>query len=139
LARHAPVTELVRVVAAGVVAGSLLTVSSGVALPQQLVTAFGEARVIAVIEDEPAWTARLSALEAGRVRLIGAAAVSAYAVTSGRPDLAVYAQPVTESGRIELLPFLHEQSISVTAHRLGTPDHLIDAALPAQDGRTSDS
>jgi RHH-type proline utilization regulon transcriptional repressor/proline dehydrogenase/delta 1-pyrroline-5-carboxylate dehydrogenase len=34
----------------------------------------------------------------------------------------VYADEVTTAARIELLPFLREQSISITAHRFGTPD-----------------
>ena len=42
--------------------------------------------------------------------------------TSGRPDIAVYCNPVTEAGRIEMLPFLKEQAISITAHRFGTPN-----------------
>jgi RHH-type proline utilization regulon transcriptional repressor/proline dehydrogenase/delta 1-pyrroline-5-carboxylate dehydrogenase len=47
----------------------------------------------------------------------------------GRPDLAVYSHPVTEAGHVELLPFLHEQAISITAHRFGTPNHLSDALI----------
>ena len=38
------------------------------------------------------------------------------------PDLAIYANEVTTAARIELLPFLHEQSITITAHRFGNPD-----------------
>jgi len=44
-------------------------------------------------------------------------------------DLAIYEEPMTESGRIELLPFLEEQAISITTHRFGTPDHLTDRLL----------
>ena len=40
----------------------------------------------------------------------------------GDPDLAIYADEVTTAGRIELLPFLREQSVTITAHRYGTPD-----------------
>jgi hypothetical protein len=42
--------------------------------------------------------------------------------TDGDPDLAVYAGEVTTAGRIELLPFLHEQAITITAHIFGNPD-----------------
>ncbi|MCK6095294.1 bifunctional proline dehydrogenase/L-glutamate gamma-semialdehyde dehydrogenase [Micrococcus sp. EYE_162] len=45
------------------------------------------------------------------------------------PDVAVYAGPVVSAGEVELLPFLHEQAVSVTAHRFGTPDHLTDEVL----------
>ena len=33
------------------------------------------------------------------------------------------------AGEVELLPFLHEQAVSVTAHRFGTPDHLTEGVL----------
>jgi RHH-type proline utilization regulon transcriptional repressor/proline dehydrogenase/delta 1-pyrroline-5-carboxylate dehydrogenase len=36
---------------------------------------------------------------------------------------------VTEAGRIEMLPFLHEQAVSITAHRFGTPNHLSDSLI----------
>jgi len=64
----------------------------------------------------------------GRVRIVGAAddvaalhAALADAV-QGDPDLAIHAGEVTTAGRIELLPFLHEQAIAITAHRYGNPD-----------------
>ncbi|MDI2022081.1 hypothetical protein PJL18_02610 [Paenarthrobacter nicotinovorans] len=44
----------------------------------------------------------------------------------GRPDVAVYHGAVTQAGRIEMLPFLREQAVSITAHRFGTPNHLSD-------------
>ena len=40
----------------------------------------------------------------------------------GDPAVAVFAAPVTPSGRLELLPFLREQAVSITAHRFGNPD-----------------
>jgi RHH-type proline utilization regulon transcriptional repressor/proline dehydrogenase/delta 1-pyrroline-5-carboxylate dehydrogenase len=40
----------------------------------------------------------------------------------GDPDLAVYDNEVTTAGRLELLPFLHEQSVTITAHRFGNLD-----------------
>ncbi|WP_309068003.1 bifunctional proline dehydrogenase/L-glutamate gamma-semialdehyde dehydrogenase [Microbacterium sp.] len=63
-----------------------------------------------------------------RARLVGsrdsvAALRAALAAgVDGDPDLAVYAGEVTTAGRIELLPFLREQSITITAHRFGNPD-----------------
>jgi RHH-type proline utilization regulon transcriptional repressor/proline dehydrogenase/delta 1-pyrroline-5-carboxylate dehydrogenase len=40
----------------------------------------------------------------------------------GSPDVAIWSGPVTSAGRIEMLPFLHEQAVSITAHRFGNPD-----------------
>ena len=59
----------------------------------------------------------------------------------GDPDLAVYDNEVTTAGRLELLPFLHEQSITITAHRFGNPDpwsrgrHLTRARRAARHSR----
>ncbi|MBF4461443.1 MULTISPECIES: bifunctional proline dehydrogenase/L-glutamate gamma-semialdehyde dehydrogenase [unclassified Rathayibacter] len=44
----------------------------------------------------------------------------------GSPDVAIYADPVTPAGRVELLPFLREQAISITNHRFGAPISLSD-------------
>ncbi len=62
------------------------------------------------------------------MRLVGppASVAAAHAALSdavaGDPDIAVYAGEVTTAGRIELLPFLREQSVTITAHRFGNPD-----------------
>ena len=56
-----------------------------------------------------------------RIRLIGGDARVLARVLHGRPGIAVHAGPVTTSGRLELLPFLREQSISVAAQRHGYP------------------
>ncbi len=48
----------------------------------------------------------------------------------GSPDVAIYSETVTEAGRVELLPFLREQAIAITAHRFGNPDHWSEAVLP---------
>jgi RHH-type transcriptional regulator, proline utilization regulon repressor / proline dehydrogenase / delta 1-pyrroline-5-carboxylate dehydrogenase len=40
-------------------------------------------------------------------------------VLDGDPDVAIWSGPVTAAGRVELLPFLREQAVSITAHRFG--------------------
>jgi len=129
--RHAsgPVTDLVRVVAAGVSAGAELTVSTAAELPAAIVDAFAAVGVHPTTDDDATWSARLKSLDAGRIRLVGGSTTETYDAVSGRPDVAVHGQPVTESGRVELLPFLKEQAISITAHRFGTPDRLSDDVL----------
>jgi RHH-type proline utilization regulon transcriptional repressor/proline dehydrogenase/delta 1-pyrroline-5-carboxylate dehydrogenase len=135
LAEGAPLASLVRTVAAGVLAGSALTVSSAAELPGQFRAVLTGLGVSATVENDAAWLAaagRLAAagkLSGGRIRLIGGDAKALAEATGGRPDLAVYVHPVTEAGRVELLPFLHEQAISITAHRFGTPNHLSDALI----------
>ncbi|RKR75715.1 proline dehydrogenase family protein [Frondihabitans australicus] len=56
-----------------------------------------------------------------RIRLIGGSAHALSQAIAGSPDVAIYSDEVTESGRVELLPFLREQSLSITAHRFGNP------------------
>ena len=122
------VAELIRVVAAGVVAGggsgAGVVVSSAVSLPAPVERAFAACGVSVAVESRASWEDKLLALPGGRVRLIGGDASSVYHAVDGRPDIAIYAQEVTESGRVEMLPFLREQAISITAHRFGTPHRL---------------
>ena len=135
LSEGAPLAHLVRTVAAGVLAGSALTVSTAVELPAQLRSVLTGLDVTVTVESDAGWlasAARLAAagkLSGARIRLIGGDATALAEATDGRPDLAIYAHPVTEAGRVELLPFLHEQAISITAHRFGTPNHLSDALI----------
>ena len=92
-----------------------------------------------IIESDDEWLARAAAggIGTSRVRLIGgdpqtgaAAAATAFAhALGGSPDIAVYAHPVTQAGRVELLPFLREQAISITAHRFGNPSTLTDEVI----------
>ncbi|MET3351491.1 UNVERIFIED_ORG: RHH-type proline utilization regulon transcriptional repressor/proline dehydrogenase/delta 1-pyrroline-5-carboxylate dehydrogenase [Arthrobacter sp. UYEF1] len=130
LSEGAPLAHLARTVAAGVLAGSALTVSTAVELPAQLRAVFTGLDINVTVESDAGWlasAARLAAagkLSGARIRLIGGDATALAEATDGRPDLAIYAHAVTEAGRVELLPFLHEQAISITAHRFGTPNHL---------------
>ena len=119
-----PFVELVRVLAAARLAGSEVQLSSAVPLPAGLAA---ELHAVSVtIETEADWLARAGRgeLATSRIRLIGGDRTAFAEAAGGNPDLAVYASPVTTAGRVELLPFLHEQAISITAHRFGNPDGL---------------
>ncbi|TLM71716.1 proline dehydrogenase family protein [Pseudarthrobacter sp. NamB4] len=135
LSEGAPLAHLVRTAAAGVLAGSELTVSTAVELPAQLRSVLTALDIEVAVESDADWLAsagrRASAgkLSNGRIRLIGGDSAELARATGGCPDMAIYAHPVTEAGRVELLPFLHEQAVSITAHRFGTPNHLSDALI----------
>jgi len=118
--------------------------------PAGVASALTTAGAEVVSEDASAWSARAAAAaQAGpsdvqRLRLVGASTADVEAVavatseaTGGRPDVAIYRQPVTGAGRIELLPFLREQAVSMTAHRFGTvndlPRHALGAVQPGVD------
>ncbi len=125
--------ELLRVVAAGAVAGSRVTVSSSVPVPDAVAAIFADLGVSSRIENDGEWLARVAtlgnALINGRIRLIGGNSSDLSRALGGRPDVAIYHGEVTAAGRIEMLPFLHEQAVSITAHRFGTPNHLTDALI----------
>jgi RHH-type proline utilization regulon transcriptional repressor/proline dehydrogenase/delta 1-pyrroline-5-carboxylate dehydrogenase len=115
--------DLVRVVLAATRAGSEISVS----VPEDLPTGFP---VPHVVETREEWLARVAAERPARVRLVGVPAGEVSAAVEGDPDVALYPGDVTLSGRVELLPFLREQSISITNHRFGNPDPSFDAVLP---------
>ncbi|WP_211881612.1 bifunctional proline dehydrogenase/L-glutamate gamma-semialdehyde dehydrogenase [Pseudarthrobacter albicanus] len=126
LCQGEPVATLIRVLAAGLAAGAPLTVSSAAKLPAAVLVVLTELNIPSSVEGDGEWLARAVRLGAGRIRLIGGDPKVIAVATEGRPDLAVYSHLVTPSGRLELLPFLHEQAVSITAHRFGTPNHLTD-------------
>lgn len=132
---------VLRVVIAGLRAGSRLTLSAPVGLPAAVRRVLAEEDVAVFVETDEQWLERLSAVDIvaaaadadpeprpARVRLIGqpdsVAALHTVVAQAmgGDPDLAVYDNEVTTAGRLELLPFLHEQSVTITAHRFGNPD-----------------
>ena len=98
-----------------------LAISTARPLPDALSELFAAWQIPVVVESQQTWAATLATRPDGRIRLIGGNAAEAMQAGGGRPDVAIHAQPVTESGRLELLPFLHEQAISICAHRFGTP------------------
>jgi RHH-type proline utilization regulon transcriptional repressor/proline dehydrogenase/delta 1-pyrroline-5-carboxylate dehydrogenase len=134
LSEGEPLGNLVRLIAAGSLADSALTISSALPLPVALVQSFEDAlptaRVRSItVESDTAWLARAAQLRTARIRLIGGDPLALAGAVGGNPDVAVWSGPVTTAGRIELLPFLHEQAVSITAHRFGNPDHAM-AGIP---------
>jgi len=115
-----------------------------VGLPAAVRRVLADQDVPVFVETDEQWLERMThpglkgeahAPRAARVRLVGPPAsvaalhrVLAEAV-HGDPDLAVYDNEVTTAGRLELLPFLHEQSVTITAHRFGNPDHWSEAVI----------
>jgi len=129
LAEGAPMGDLARLIVAGTRAGSVLFVSTATPLPQPLVDLFGDPTSptliqSVIVESDVRWHARLVAgeLKTTRIRLAGGNASVLAGILKGNPDVAIYGGPVTTAGRVELLPFLHEQAVSITAHRFGNPD-----------------
>lgn len=130
--------DLLRVVIAGVRSGARFVISTPSGLPADVRRALGDLDAPVFLESDDEWLQRLLRRDADlegvalpvsdRVRLVGGrdgvAALRAKlaSASAGDPDLAVYDGEVTAAARIELLPFVHEQSISITAHRYGNLD-----------------
>ncbi|KQR65885.1 proline dehydrogenase family protein [Frigoribacterium sp. Leaf172] len=57
-----------------------------------------------------------------RIRLIGQGRTALSSALGNSADVAVWTGEVTDEGRVELLPFVHEQTVTVAAHRDGRPD-----------------
>ena len=133
--------HVVRAVAAGLAAGSTPELSTPVALPQPILRACTAAGVAVHFEDDAAWRDRVAGLAAqdgphasARVRVVAGAsreavAADVYAAAKGKPDIAVYAGEVVAAGRVEMLPHLHEQAVSITAHRFGTPNRITEGLI----------
>lgn len=123
-----------RVLLAGVAAGASIEFSTGVDLPVAVSGTLTRAGVKVLNQSDAEYRASLAkiaktpskqlegtALAGARIRYIGSDSTGIYEALDGRPDIAVYFQPVTEAGRIEMLPFVREQAVSITAHRFGNP------------------
>src|SRR5699024_7570626 len=98
---------------------------------------FGNTNFRVVFEDADAWLQRAiniadtdPSVGPDRIRLFGRAeAIQTISATSHSPETALYTQPVTSAGRLEMLPFIREQSVTMTAHRFGTLSDLPQLAL----------
>lgn len=128
--------QLVRLLAAAARTGSPVAITSAVPVHAGLIGLFrGQDSPVAVtqleVESDAAFGQRVSRLETrpARIRLIGGSVRLLAEAVAGSPDVAIFPQPVTTEGRIELLPFLREQGVSVTAHRFGHPDQTAQLAL----------
>lgn len=123
------VPELLRVVVAALAARAKPVVSAATPVPSIVERALAEAGIKLAAEDREQWRQRLMDPHTDRVRYLGTAPGEVTVAAGGRPDLAVWGGEVTEAGRIELLPFLREQAVSITAHRFGTPSPLAHDVL----------
>ncbi len=115
--------QVLRTVAAGTRTRAPLTVSTAQPFSTPLLRQLDTLGIAVQVENPAQWRrrARDLARAGGRVRLLGGSVVSVMVAVSGSPSLAVYGGEVVSAGRIELLVFLREQAVSISAHRFGTP------------------
>ncbi|MDH5134184.1 MULTISPECIES: bifunctional proline dehydrogenase/L-glutamate gamma-semialdehyde dehydrogenase [unclassified Microbacterium] len=130
VAEDTPLAEGVRVLAAALRSGSPFTVSAA-SLPSRVEKALKAQGVTVKTESDAAWTKRYAkgARSWQRVRLVGGDAGALHTALDGSPDVAVWSHAVTGAGRVEMLPFLREQAVSITNHRFGNPTTLSEGIL----------
>ena len=134
IAEDAPLADGIRVIAAALRSGSPFTVSAS-ALPSRVEKALRAQGVTPKLENDAAWVKRYAKAAAKaehswqRVRLVGGDAAALFEALGGTPDVAVWSHAVTGAGRVEMLPFLHEQAVSITNHRFGNPTTLSDGLI----------
>lgn len=68
-----------------------------------------------------------------RVRLIDEDASELRHAVGGNIDLAVWSGELTNCGRVEILPFVHEQAVSITNHRFGNRTPLTHQVLVEEE------
>ncbi|MDR6143116.1 RHH-type proline utilization regulon transcriptional repressor/proline dehydrogenase/delta 1-pyrroline-5-carboxylate dehydrogenase [Microbacterium foliorum] len=134
IAEDAPLADGIRVIATALRSGSPFTVSAS-ALPSRVEKALRAQGVTPKLENDAAWVKRYAKAAAKaehswqRVRLVGGDAAALFEALGGTPDVAVWSHAVTGAGRVEMLPFLHEQAVSITNHRFGNPTTLSDGLI----------
>jgi RHH-type proline utilization regulon transcriptional repressor/proline dehydrogenase/delta 1-pyrroline-5-carboxylate dehydrogenase len=97
-----------------------LTVSLPPGVQRSVLVAVREVADV-VEQTDSDWLDHACVTAPARIRFVGSAVRALEEALGGRPDVSVWGGPVTEAGRVELLPFVREQAISMTAHRFGTP------------------
>ena len=110
--------ETMRALSIALVLGSLDI--SAFELDKNVMSLLKKSGLRVAIEDQDTFERRLAA-SPRRVRLVGGEPIVDADSAFSNCDVAVYSHELTESGRIELLPFFKEQSVTVTGHRFGTP------------------
>ncbi len=132
------IAALLRVLAAATLVRGRFDVSAPAQLPRSLREVLNEIGAPIAVESDAEWLQRVAesgaavdsdAAPVERIRMIGGDPAAVARALGDRIDVAVYSGQVTASGRVELLPFVKEQAISITNHRFGTPTRLTDELI----------
>lgn len=128
---EANMADLVRQLGAANRVKAPIAISLDTTTAEKVRTALAAAGAQVMVETTQAWVDRLARLRPERVRVLGPGEDSELLATAiaGDPGVAIISRPSTWSGRIELLSYLREQAISITAHRFGEPDDWSEAVL----------
>lgn len=125
--------ELGQVLVAAVAARAPIMISSAWELPTGLARELEQRQASVRIESDDEFLARLRSeglREAPRMRLLGGSRKAVQSALKNAVDIALFSDDVTLAGLVEMLPFLREQSISITAHRHGNVDERVFSLFP---------
>ncbi len=122
----------IRHFAGGGVTDMEMLVSTPQFLPSEITSLLARYGVETVVESADDFRTRMAQSLASydeRVRIVGESGDELRRAVEGSIDVAVWDAPFTTAGRIEILPFVHEQAIAMTNHRFGNRTPLSDQVL----------
>lgn len=138
VAEGATLAALIRVLSAALIVHAPITVSTGEPLPREISEVLAQQGIEVSLERDAAWLERIAAsgapgpgVPAQRIRLIGGNPVQAAEWLGGLDRAALWAEPVTIAGPVELMSFVREQSLSISAHQRGIGTGIVEALFPA--------
>lgn len=119
---------------APMVAGALtgktsVELSVGDDLRDTVAQAFRAAGATVSVASPAQWLSDLPKSGAHKIRYVGDDARAVAEAVGGSVDVAIYAEPVTGNGRVELRPFFLEQAVAATNHRFGDHTKLLDGVI----------
>ncbi len=122
-----PLAEVTRVLMVARLVGARVHLSLAEDVPEALMKVISDPTsgwtVSSVhVEREMDFVGRVKTAAPSRIRLLNGAPEMLHVHFDGSPEIAIWAGPVTASGRVEALPFVLEQAVSMTVHRFGTLD-----------------
>lgn len=132
-ADDASFTELAQVLVAVTISRAPVLLSLSRELPQQVADELARRGARVWIENDEAFLQRMrqeGLRDALRMRLVGGSRSAVCRATKNIVDIALFSDDVTLAGRIEMLPFLREQALSITANRFGYTDDRVMGLFP---------
>lgn len=125
--------ELGQVLVAAQAARAPMMISTAWELPTGLARELEYQNASVRVESDEEFLQRMRAeglRDCPRLRLLGGSRSALMSALRNAVDIAVFSDDVTLAGRVEMLPFLREQTISITAHRFGEVDERVLALFP---------
>ncbi|QJC22695.1 proline dehydrogenase family protein [Arcanobacterium buesumense] len=113
------------------VAGAPVSLSIAGELPGSFAVLLDRQGIEVTVESHDAWLERLTQAPAypARIRYIGSQSSDVAKAVDGSVDVAIYSDPVTGNGRVDLRPFFREQAIAATNHRFGDHTKILEGII----------